>query len=318
MPHADINVGAAAILSARLHELGHNVTNVSSAIGLTELQLRRATRCHRAATRPTTLLYIGSDLDTWPLNYLKCHEKNIVFIDPLVWWRNAEAMMRWYDAHPNGEAHRLSAFPGWRGDDGFYECPPSCGARALTNADLQAVGSAVKNGLLRRQCPPEIPDMMAALGHESALSGLSPGRMQLATLPSEDVRVGRVPALTFEFESQRVHRTFSLYTAAAEAINYSAIFGNAPVSTLIDAGASGSHREHALAQLCRTRGLHGTLREISTFPHAAARHMPTSRKLKCRDPISWAWDGGELLGCGCPYSGRNQVCYGLAKHRSVL
>ena len=106
-------------------------------------------------------------------------------------------------------------------------------------------------------------------------------------------------------------------TAAAEVLNYSAIFSKAPVSTIMDAGASQNHLAYALDQLCRMRGLHDTLREFRGFRHHnwPSRASP-SRKLTCREQAGW--DGGKLLGCGCPYSGRNAQCYGFATHRGVL
>lgn len=52
--------------------------------------MRLAHNHHRCRRNDTTFLYVGSDIDAAPLMHLKCHETNIIFVEPLTWFGNYE------------------------------------------------------------------------------------------------------------------------------------------------------------------------------------------------------------------------------------
>jgi hypothetical protein len=339
---------------------GAGVDVVDRARALSLAMLRHAVQCNSRsskrdvpATLDTTFLYVGSDLDTYPLHYLQCHERHVIFLDPLVWWRNNAAMREWYKQHPGEEAHKLSAFPksGYHGDDGFYECPPSCDARPLTNRDHLEVGYRLSSGMAQRSCifpsdglaraeetdrggPDD--DWVRSIARESGLSGFVLRRQSLSNLPSQAVAVGLEPAIEFDFETQGVLRTFQLYTVPAEKFNFTRALSGKPLSTFVRVGIASDHPDFALEELCEARLVHSSLRVVGSPGPDGGMNIgrkcatvlrPAHLSAECDNCASMtnaslrstrgkrAWP--RLIGCGCGYSGRNMPCYALSKFRTI-
>ena len=319
------------MMREKLKERGlEQEATIERARELTLQLLRHSKSCARIgnSTRKlpeeTSLLYVGSDLDTYVLNFLACHETRIVFVDPLVWWRNAAAMREWYQKHPGDEAHQLQAFAGFAGDDGFYECPPRCDARPLTNIDQLDLASILAKGLSERKCSADDgngwhSDFVRSVAHESGLSGFMLNRHHVASVPNANVDMGAAPAIEFSFESQGVQRTFQLYTTPAEKFNFSHVFRRHRVSTFVQAGVGNSHPDFAAAQLCGAGRFHPSLRLLTSFSMLGQPHPPPlCQRSEGHVPVGGvelrASQSLQPLACGCSYSGRNEVCYSFARY----
>ena len=50
-------------------------------------------------TAGTAFVYVGSDVDTFPLWYLRPRETAILYVDPLIWLRNSERIEEANEAH---------------------------------------------------------------------------------------------------------------------------------------------------------------------------------------------------------------------------
>lgn len=97
-----------------------------------EQEIRRhtnaSTDCQRQPTaRESVFVYVGSDLDIYPLHFLLCQERAVIFIDPLVGWRNEGAIAD-YLKTADPDAPTFKRFPdGLNGSpisdmDSFFEC----------------------------------------------------------------------------------------------------------------------------------------------------------------------------------------------------
>lgn len=287
-------------------------------------ELLKSVRC--ASSRPlpphgpTSLLYAGSDMDTWPLNFLQCHEAHVVFADPLIWYRNRGEMIKWHATH---QERSRGAFQGFESDDSFYNCPPGCDAPPLDNVDLLHVAHKLTHGMAHRTCSGDkdfedsadtewdssTGDFARLVARETGLSGFKLRQPSIRDMRHADVAAGRTPALEFEFASQGVTRTFSFYMAPAESLNFSHVFAGRPVSTLVATSLQSGPLELTFRRLCEVGAMHSRLRAVS----AAVTDGPFPT---CMTPHGRLTPRGtqQLLACGCPYSDRNRACYTLTKY----
>ena len=54
-----------------------------------------ARTCRTSHGLGTALVYVGSDLDIFPMEFMRCSERRIVFVDPLIWMRNEDRILAW-------------------------------------------------------------------------------------------------------------------------------------------------------------------------------------------------------------------------------
>jgi hypothetical protein len=221
-------------------------------------EFRSSIRCQENPTRrATAFVYVGSDVDITPLDLLHCQETVVVFIDPLVFWRNARLIDEYVTKHGMNHAPTKTRFPGssFSDFDSFFECPPDCDPVPLTNTDLLRIAGRLAKGLTFRPCRTKSSASggAAARAPETGLSGFILHGQSIANVSSE-VTSGRVPAITFDFETQGVRRTFEYYTTAAENLTLSHILKGHPLSTVVYAGASSSHG--ILEAACGGEGSH--------------------------------------------------------------
>lgn len=326
---ASLNVNAAHFVqSLTTADLDASIHNAVALTRTLQTTLNCNTSGQSAHRSKTTMMYIGSDVDIYPLSYLLCRESRVIFVDPMIWWRNHEALGAWHRAHPGDEADKGFAFPDWKGDDGFYECPPSCDPRPLQSSDVDRIATLLTEGLSMRRChhtppPPAEAGAMApamaagyfdwvqALLGASALSDAVVDRasLRVAQMPQGDPQA---PLLEFEFVSQGVPRSFAFYAVAAEALNYTrALHGHGPVSTLVNAGTHASHTQHALAELCAAGRLAPSLRVLSTEIEVPSRERGAHKNGRR------ALHGGGGGGGGSSSSTRALACSSAMRGRRM-
>ena len=263
-----------------------------------------ARTCRTSHGLGTALVYVGSDLDIFPMEFMRCSERRIVFVDPLIWMRNEDRILAW-KARGAKPSNLPASFKqhGYSNDDGFYECPPSCDAAPLADGMVSAIASQLARGMTER-CLHRQRHLANA-----SLSGFALHGKRVANLSQREVYRGAQPAIHFDFESRGVRRTFAFYMAAAEDVDLHAVTEGRPVTTLVYSGVATLHG--ILRQICE-RGLHKqSLRLISSDMRAHIAWEPGSEGAKyCVDAFRMGSDlKPSPLPCGCAYTDRVEKCY---------
>ena len=259
--------------------------------------------CRTSHGLGTALVYVGSDLDIFPMEFMRCSERRIVFVDPLIWMRNEDRIIAWRarGAKPSDLPASFKQH-GYSNDDGFFECPPSCDATPLADGMVSAIASQLARGMTER-CLHRQHRLANA-----SLSGFALHGKRVANMSQREVYRGAQPAIHFDFESRGVRRKFAFYMVPAEDVDLRAVTEGRPVTTLVYAGVATLHG--IMRQICE-RGLHQQSLRLISDTRAQMAWEPGSEGAKyCADAFRM---GSGLkpspLPCGCAYTNRVEKCY---------
>jgi len=226
------------------------------------------------------LLYVGADLDTFPLRWLQHTETRIVYVDPLVAWRNSPLI---FDANARTAAKVTDI-------DTLFECT-DCAPR-LRRSDLREVRRSIARGIerARESCENVSPEEQAITWNGGVVANDTTQPLVQVTKPIQALgRIGRnltvasrspaphteSPAFVLTFEMRGVRRSLEYWTARAEDLNLTALLQGWTVSSFVTTGSNTSHSWPWWNQLCRLRPAH----PVHYFG----------------DMNTWGSEGGELV-----------------------
>ena len=192
----------------------------------------------RPEQQETAFVYIGAAVDVFALHFLKCGESRIFFIDPLTYFRNLARVNEYLKKHPNMYAKNVSKelFTEF---DHLFECK-DC-APALQRASLDEFASDFRRRLL---------GAMKVRDHgRSAIGGNA--KAVLADIRTEAHFVDEgVSTVDLRFTAAGVARHLTYVVAPGEDVDYPALLGDVPVSTLVCVGTKKAHVASLWRHLC--------------------------------------------------------------------
>ena len=297
------------------HHLRHLLRRQVSFSSLTLECCRRPTNSRACATGDmnaqcgnvsTVLVYVGSDLDLSVVNHLRCGERTLVYVDPLTFWRNSEAIERALRSSARGAAL-----------DDLFECK-AC-VRPVQDGDARKIARHLVHGLPRVPFFRPAPSRSELRCRMDSMSSALLSRFQYGR-SGQHVRVHNwsnrklrefsssgapMPAIEVWFESRNTesfveHRRLQFFVESGEDLDWKAVLHGKLVSTVVWVGAVATHVEPLLCRLRRTQP--GSLvRTIADPPESRIGGGGSEMKLcgiQAR-PSSW-----RKLGCYCSHTNR--------------
>lgn len=236
------------------------------------------------------MLYVGADLDVYSLHFLRRDETCVVFVDPLVFWRNTKNVSDYILSNSSWDASNFHD---------MFECE-GC-TRPLRSKDVRDVGYRLATGLRHHTCT-------SGLGSVNLHNHTGLANVRVAA-----VRWNRMPlGFEIDFMSDGAYRTLIFVAESAEAVDYSRALGGHPVSTFAWVGSSPIRAQAGLTSLC-TQGLVVThsLRVIASSASGFITINPSLPEYggSCKGMRPYS-HGHTWLGCGCTYAYRfSRPCY---------
>ena len=182
----------------------------------------------------TAFVYIGSDLDAYQLHHLMCSETRIVYIDPLVYWRNSDTIAR--------HSLRGAAPP-----DALFECELPQGRTSNPACTSLVAYSQVR----------EFSAAFIRALHEAAACKLSGGGLRGLRLHGHSLNsdsATRRYSVHIMFESAGVNRSLTYLIGRTQDVDLDTALDGRAVSTLVTLGVSPTNVQAATERICGEGG----------------------------------------------------------------
>ena len=176
------------------------------------------------AIAPSVFLYVGAYFDVFPLHFLRCRERRVVFIDPLYGYRRFLTITN--ASGPALNAHFTSAST--KAEDDWFE---EVSDHPLRKTDIDAVAEQLVLEL----------GATATCGDRPTPSALDGYVFHGRTIDYGDQRRRRPPRIKINFASRGLNRTLLFVVARTDEIDFSGdndVLSSLRVSTLAYTGSS--------------------------------------------------------------------------------
>ena len=225
----------------------------------------------RRRNHSSTFVYIGADVDVFALHFMLCAETRIIFIDPLIRWRNRARL----DQLKQAAATKLRGSPAAAGDGGLELSSPqyhrlmecdNC-TKPLQPTALHRFAEELAQRLLAAMhlYAPRHALARAFAARGSALQNKSAVADDIHTVVTWRKASDAPPTIKMRFIAAGVRRTLTYVVARSEDVDYAALLRGDTLSTVACTGTMRSHLIPFWHYICSDRRvLENSLRALSS------------------------------------------------------
>ena len=257
--------------------------------------------CNGSAT--SAFVYIGADADLSVLHHLRCSERKLLFVDPLTFWKNTARIQQAIRRGTTGADL-----------DRLFECT-DC-ASPLRDADVRSLSTMLVDALplLQQQvlgCT--LPDGQVSCYDAGICEQKVVGGPHIQVHSSDSWAVPHAntsvtaPILQIRFSQGRHARTLRYFAGRAEDVDWAAVLGGTPISTIASVGAAAVHSLPLLRHAYGTQP--ATMLRLLTTGMTREHVTSAFRSEKGTPPLRTVHDWAHL-GCYCSRNRPSTPCMG--------